>query len=42
MSATLIAILPELLIVAWVVTLFYRMNRRLERIERQIGLKKPT
>lgn len=28
--------LPELLIIAWVVTLFYRVDRRLRRIERDI------
>jgi hypothetical protein len=42
MSSTWSLYLPELLIVAWVLSLFYRTNRRLRRIERDIAEIKST
>lgn len=29
--------LPELLIVIWIITLVFRMNRRMDRIERELA-----
>jgi|CXWL01.1.fsa_nt_gi sorbitol-specific phosphotransferase system component IIC len=38
MGSLVTGILPELICLTWVITLFYRVNRRLKRIEQHIGL----
>ncbi|OWY69645.1 hypothetical protein B7486_20050 [cyanobacterium TDX16] len=42
MSSMLSLYLPELLIVAWVLSLFYRTDRRLRRIESELEQLKDT
>jgi len=37
MSSSLSLYLPELMIIAWVLSLFYRTDRRLRRIERELA-----
>ncbi len=38
--SSIIALFPELLLAAWFITLFYRINRRLARIETELDLRK--
>ena len=33
------SLLPELLLVAWIITLMVRVNHRLAKIERKLGLR---